>query len=114
MSNDKSLDEQIRKGIVASGIANDDISETKISEIKIFPIRNDHGLVGIASFILDDKLYCGSIGIYYENNKYRLTYPTKKYKNNNMTLFHPINVKAGEVIFNTIIKEYENMLSEDM
>jgi len=35
----------------------------KISEINITPIKPVDGLVAFASFVLEDSLYCGAVGI---------------------------------------------------
>lgn len=95
-------------------ITEEEVSPTNVSEIKIVPIRNDYGLVGIASCIIDDKWFVGSIGIYNEDNKFRLTYPTKKVRRSSMTLFHPINTKAGEAVYEAIVKEYKDLLAKDV
>lgn len=97
-----------------SQVTTDEVSPTEVSEIKIIPIRNKYGLVAIASCVIDKKFFLGSIGVYFEEGKYRLTYPTKKHKMSSMTIFHPINVPAGNQIFDQIIKEYENLLSVDI
>ena len=95
-------------------ISTEEVSPTTIGEISIVPIRNEHGLVAIASCVIDEKFFVGSIGIYFNEGTYRLTYPTKKHRGSSMTLFHPINVTAGEAVFNAIVKEYEELLTQGL
>lgn len=111
------MSEHLDKGIKGDRNApatEDLISETDVSEIRIVPVRNEYGLVGIASCIIDKKWFLGSIGIYHEDNKFRLTYPTKKVRNSSMTLFHPINIPAGTAVYDSIVKEYETLLAKDV
>jgi len=76
----------------------------KIDEIQIVPIKPINGLVGFASFVLDELFYFGSIGIYTRpNGGYRLTYPTKKVVNNSVGIFYPINKQIAEDIEDVII-----------
>jgi len=35
----------------------------RIKDIQIMPVKPRDGLIGFASFVLDDSLYLGSIGI---------------------------------------------------
>ncbi len=38
--------------------------KTKIDEIEFIPVKPKNGLIGFVSFVLDEKLYCSSIGVH--------------------------------------------------
>lgn len=87
--------------------------ETKITEVTIMPVRPQKGLVAIASCLLDEKVYLGSIGIYTKlGGGYRLSYPTKKVGANKWDIFRPINNEAGNAIEKAILEEYEKLITE--
>jgi DNA-binding cell septation regulator SpoVG len=83
---------------------------TKISKIKIVEINGEKGLVALASVLINDSYYIGSIGIYkalkggYKG--YRLTYPTKKVRDSSIKLFFPVNRASGNIMNRAIISEY--------
>ena len=87
------------------------IEETIITEVTIIPIKPKEGLVALASCVIDEKVYLGSIGIYTKlEGGYRLTYPTKKVGDKNFNIFHPISKEAGDKIEGAIIKRYEDLM----
>ena len=91
------------------------MNETTIKEIAIIPLKPKNGLIGLASCIIDDKLYIGSIGIYTKlKGGYRLTYPTKKVGDNSINIYHPINKEIGDVIEREIIAQYEKLVQYDV
>lgn len=86
----------------------------KISEIQIIPIKPINGLVGFASFVLDESLYLGSIGIFTRpQGGYRLTYPTKKVGNRDINIFHPINKEFSEAVEKAVIKKFEDVMNKN-
>ena len=81
-----------------------------ITEIQITPIKTNNGLVGFASFVYDNCLYLGSIGIYTRpHGGYRLTYPTRKGTQGNFNIFHPINKAISIEIEKVIISKFEDV-----
>src|SRR5574344_1961686 len=63
--------------------------QKRISEIQIVPVNPKDGLVGFASFVFDNCLHLGSIGIYTRpQGGYRLTYPTRKATNGTFNIFY--------------------------
>ena len=85
-----------------------------ISEIQIIPIKPQNGLVAFASFVLNDSLYLGSIGIITRpEGGYRLLYPTKKVGMRNINLFHPINKSFAETIEKEVINKFEDVMNND-
>ena len=87
--------------------------EVKISEIQIIPVKPKDGLIGFASFVLDEKYYVGSVAIFTRLGKsgYRLVYPSKKLGDKNINLFHPINPRAGEIIEEEVSKRIEQLMN---
>ncbi len=89
--------------------------ETKISEVTIIPVKPNKGLVALASCVIDDKLYLGSIGIYTKlAGGYRLTFPNKKVGDTAINIFHPINRTVGDAIENGIIEEYKAIMAKSV
>lgn len=105
---------------------------TKVSEVGIIPLKpNENGLLAIASCIVDDKFYLGSLGLYIrfekdkdggykldENNKkivggYRITYPNKKVGPKPINIYHPITKECGDTIENAVIAKYEELMGKD-
>jgi len=85
-----------------------------ITEIQIIPIKPQEGLVAFASFVLDDNLYLGSIGIITRpEGGYRLVYPTKKVGIRNINIFHPINKEFSQSVEKEVIKEFEDVMKND-
>ena len=85
-----------------------------ITEIQIIPIKPQEGLVAFASFVLDDNLYLGSIGIITRpEGGYRLVYPTKKVGIRNINIFHLINKEFSQSVEKEVIKEFEDVMKND-
>jgi len=83
-----------------------------VTEIQITPIKPNNGLIAFASFVLDNKLFLGSIGIMTKpEGGYRLVYPTKKIGNVNINLFHPINREFALDIETAVLKVFEDVVS---
>jgi len=83
-----------------------------LTEIQVTPIKPSGGLVAFASFVLDNKLYLGSIGIVTRpEGGYRLVYPTKKVAERNINIFHPLNKKFANEIEKVVIAIYEDVMS---
>ena len=86
--------------------------EEKVSDIQIIPIKPKDGLVGFASFVFNDNFYFGSIGIYTRpQGGFRLTYPTRKISNQNISIYHPINKNIANLIDQAIIKKFEEIVN---
>ncbi len=86
--------------------------EQKIKNIQIIPIRPNEGLVGFASFVLNDSFYFGSIGIRTRPlGGFRLTYPTRKVGDKSLPIFHPINKTVSDLIEQEIIAKFEEIQS---
>lgn len=85
----------------------------QITEIQITPIKPNNGLVAIASIVMENSLYLGSIGIHTKLNGigYRITYPTKSFGGKNFNVFHPINKKVALQIEEAVIEKADEVLS---
>lgn len=88
---------------------------SKVTEVNVIPIRPKSGLVALASCVIDEKFYIGSIGIYTKlKGGYRITYPNKKSGISVINIFHPIDKELGDLIESEVIGEYERLLSKDV
>lgn len=86
----------------------------KITEIQIVPIKPINGLVAFASFVLNESIYLGSIGIVTRpQGSYRLVYPTKKVNDKNLNIFYPISKEIDQQIEETIVASYEDVMKND-
>ena len=82
-----------------------------IAEIQIVPVKPHNGLVAFASFVLDNNLYLGSIGVITRpEGGYRLVYPTKKLGMRNINIFHPINKEFAQSIEKEVISKFEDVM----
>ena len=83
-----------------------------VSEINIAPVKPIDGLVAFASFVFDNALYCGSVGIFTRpNGGYRLVYPTKQVAGRQLDIFYPISAATGRLIEQEVITKYEEVMS---
>ena len=89
-------------------------SETKISEIQFIPVKPKNGLLGFVSFVIDEKLWLGSIAVFtkIDGSGYRIVYPTKKVGERTINIFHPINQEAGKAIEEVVTKKVSEIFSE--
>lgn len=83
-----------------------------VSEIQIVPVKAKDGLVGFASFVIDNAFYIGSVGIYAKlsGDGFRLTYPTRKRAAGNLNIFHPINKEVATVIEQAVARKFETVM----
>lgn len=87
--------------------------KTKLTEIQIIPVKPQNGLVGFASFILNNQLYLGSVGILTRpKGGYRLVYPTKKVAERSLNIFYPINKEFAQLIENEVVKHFEDVMKK--
>ena len=90
------------------------MSKPTISEIQVVPVKPQNGLVAFVSFILNDSLYLGSIGILTRpNGGYRLVYPTKKVAERNLNIFYPINKHFAQSIEKEVLEHFEEVMKNE-
>lgn len=83
----------------------------KITEIDIYPIKHQSGLLAFASCVFDNSLFLSSIGIHSKlDGGYRLTYPTKRVTEKELNIFHPINKETSQEIEEKIISKYKDVM----
>ncbi len=83
----------------------------QINNIRITPVKPQNGLVGFASFILNDCFYMSAIGIFTRpRGGYRLTYPTRKYHTGGLNVFYPINKEVAEHIEREVVSKFEEIV----
>ena len=88
-----------------------------ISEINIFPLKNNNGLISFASCVLDGNIYLGDIAIYTSPTTpsgFRLAFPNSKVISNNkkIKVYHPINKETGEAIHKAIVSKYKGLMNK--
>ncbi|MBI5072141.1 septation protein SpoVG family protein [Candidatus Falkowbacteria bacterium] len=86
--------------------------DVRISEIQIVPVKPNDGLIGFASFVLDQKYYVGSVAIYtrLDGSGYRLVYPAKKVGEKNINVFYPITPVAGRIIEEEVSRKVNEII----
>jgi stage V sporulation protein G len=84
-----------------------------VTEIQITLIKPNNGLVAIASVVVNDCLYLGSIGVHtkLDGKGYRITYPTKNQNGKNFNIFHPIRKDVALEIERVVVARAEQVLS---
>ncbi len=83
-----------------------------IKKVEIIPIKPQEGLLAFASIVIDDHFYVGSIGIHKkrDGNGFRITFPTRKVGNHQLTICHPITPEFSKAIESAIISKAEEVL----
>ncbi len=90
--------------------------EVKISEIQVIPVKPNEGLIGFASFVLDERYYVSSVAIYtrLDGVGFRLVYPSKKVGEKNINIFHPINAEVGNKIEEVVTEKVNEIFDENL
>lgn len=86
----------------------------QISEIQISFIKPQNGLIGFASFVLNNSLYLSGVGIHKKltGEGYRLTYPTRKVGQQQNNIFNPINRTLGKEIEQAILAKLNDVMEK--
>lgn len=85
-----------------------------ISEVQIVPVKANNGLIGFASFVLYEAMYCGSVGIFTRpKGGYRLVYPTRKMIVKDIDVYYPISKQVGQAIEEAVVSKFEEVVSRD-
>ena len=85
----------------------------RVTEVQITPIKPKDGLVAFASFVLDNSLYLGSVGIATRlQGGYRLIYPARRVGNKDINVFHPINKAFAQAVEDEVIKHFEEVMNK--
>lgn len=88
-------------------------NETKVTEIEIIPVKPQGGLIGFASFVIDEKFYVSSVAIFTKlDGGYRLAYPAKRVGERNINIFHPIKAEVGKAIEAAITQKVNKLFNE--
>ena len=82
-----------------------------LTEISIVPIRPEEGLLGFASFVLNDQFFAGNIASYSRpNGDLRLCYPAKSLAGGSkINFFNPITKAAGSQILAAVAAKYHEI-----
>lgn len=82
---------------------------TTVRDIQIVPVKPEQGLIGFASFVVDDRWYIGSVAIYtrLDGQGIRLVYPKK----NLIDCVHPVNRSIGEAVTKAVQEKLTELYS---
>jgi stage V sporulation protein G len=85
-----------------------------VTEVDIAFVKPNDGLVAFASVVLDDQIFLSGIAIHQKlvGSGYRLTYPTRKVRDAQFSLFHPIRKPIGQAIEQAIFKKLKDVMSK--
>ncbi len=83
-----------------------------ITKVQIRKITPKEGLVGFASFVIEDSLYIGNVGVFSRLNKdnFRLIFPEKKVNDKKIPIFYPLTTDFYYTLENMVnekIKEID-------
>src|SRR5437773_9698624 len=86
----------------------------KVTEVDIAFVKPQDGLVAFASVVLDDQIYLSGIAVHQKltESGYRLTYPTRRVGNDQLSVFHPIRKPIGLAIEKAIFDKLKDVLSQ--
>jgi len=89
------------------------MSKKIINEIQIIPVKPINGLIGFASFVLFEAIYCSSVGIMTRpSGGFRLLYPTKKVGDKNISVYYPISKEVGLLIEEKVIEKLQDVMNK--
>ena len=86
----------------------------EISEVQVFPVRPQDGLIAFASCILGGQIYIGNLGVYTkpDGSGIRLVFPVKTLPNGlTISCVHPICREAGSAITEAVAKKMRELFS---
>lgn len=84
----------------------------RVKKVEIVPIRPQGGLLAFASVEIDDHIYIGSIGVHKKRNGngYRITFPTRKVGEHQLTVCHPTKPDLSKEIEAAITSKAQELL----
>lgn len=82
-----------------------------VKNVEIIPIKPQNGLLAFASIEID-HLYIGSIGIHKrrDGRGFRITFPTRKVGDHQVTVCHPTTPALSKEIESAITSKAEKVL----
>ena len=91
------------------------MKKLEVSNVQIIPLRNaKDGLVAFCSFLLNESVYVGDVGIHTclgNGSGYRLVYPERKTLNGDLIpCVYPINRETGRMVEEAVIAKYKSIV----
>ena len=82
-----------------------------VTKVELIPIRPQNGLVAFACVEINNQFYISSIGVHKrrDGSGYRITYPTRKVGQQDVVIFHPMNLHLSKEIEQAICKKAEEL-----
>jgi DNA-binding cell septation regulator SpoVG len=83
-----------------------------ITKVELLPIRPQNGLMAFACVEIDNQFYVNSIGVHKrrDGKGYRITYPTRKVGEHDLTIFHPTEPSLSREIEQAICDKAEEVM----
>jgi stage V sporulation protein G len=83
-----------------------------ITKVELLPIKPQKGLMAFACVEIDNQFYISSIGVHKrrDGRGYRITYPTRKVGEQNLTIFHPTEPSLSKEIERAICDKAEEIM----
>jgi DNA-binding cell septation regulator SpoVG len=83
-----------------------------IIKVELLPIKPQNGLMAFACVEINNEFYVSSIGVHKrrDGKGYRITYPTRKVGEQNLTIFHPTEPSFSKEIEHAICTRAEEVL----
>jgi stage V sporulation protein G len=85
----------------------------QVTEVDIAFVKPKDGLIAFASVVLDDQIFLSGIAVHRKlvGSGYRLTYPTRRVGDGQLSVFHPIRKPIGLAIETAIFAKLKDVLS---
>ncbi|MES2199104.1 MAG: septation protein SpoVG family protein [Chlamydiota bacterium] len=83
-----------------------------ITKVELLPIKPQNGLMAFANVEINNQFYISSIGVHRRRDGmgYRITYPTRKVGEKNLSIFHPTEPSLSKEIEKAICNKAEEIL----
>ncbi len=87
----------------------------EITEVRVFPVKDDEKLKAFVSIVLDNCFIISDIKIINGNKGLFISMPSKKRKDGTFRdIAHPLNSETRKAMEDVILIKYENIISEEM
>lgn len=83
-----------------------------ITEVKVFPVKDNGRLKGYASIVFDDMFVVRDLRIIDGNNGLFVAMPSRKRSDGTFKdMAHPLNIETRNLIEDTVITKYEKEIT---
>jgi stage V sporulation protein G len=87
--------------------------DMEITEVKVFPVKDNDKLKAYASIVFDDSFVIRDIRIITGTNGLFVAMPSRKKKDGTFKdTAHPLNMETRDLIEKTILKSYKKVITD--